>query len=180
MRIAVAAFLIAAAALPAVPASAHRCAVSPIEIDASRIDAILAEPDLNHHPDKLLDLVGYWMVHCQAQRENVNRATVQQLGRLLAKPASRFAATWMLIDVGPNLSLARRELDAAHSREEARYKDNLRATHGVDVNHHTLTALDCVRHKLRTGKIDAELCRETLSSRGPPGTGTDFETDHAG
>jgi hypothetical protein len=161
-RFAVAWLLAIAAASPATPAYAHKCAVADVKVPAQRIDAILAAPDINGTAQLLAELVQYWRAHCGVVRENADAAVVRQLSRLLSLREARFNTSAMLLDVGENLPAARSNLDSAYADERRRYEE-VSATYPA--NPTTLDALTCLREKLATGKIDESICGELLRVR---------------
>jgi hypothetical protein len=161
-----AAWLLALAiAVSATPAAAHRCAVTPIELSAARIDAILQEPELNRQIEFADELGRYWMAHCASVRAEAAPPVVRQVARLLANRDARFFAATMLVDVGPNLDVARPGIEAALADATAEFERVRRTNPALLSPGHHIAALQCLAHKLETGELDQDLCSAVLGAR---------------
>jgi hypothetical protein len=129
----------------------------------SRSDAVIAANE--DFPDRLASIRSYWRSACMRDRERASRRVVVSLSRLLNYRRSRLAAASMLIDVGPSLIYARRELGPALRNQRLVEARHLRQTFPIlpEDYHVTYDALRCLSTKLNTGRIDRKLCWSVAS-----------------
>jgi len=106
------------------------------------------------------DLRMYWVGTCPDDRFNASKRTVKDLSSLLRNGLAREAVANMLLDVGPNLSFARSDVDAAILAQTA-HEDALKRASapimpegGIGV----ASLLRRVRCKIHTGKLDSKFC----------------------
>ena len=154
-------FVIAVTVLSAVAPGAGSCVPVMAEPISSRVDSILASKDVPERSAQIGELAGYWRGHCAASRRTADREVVVSLARLLSDPLARLVASSMLLDIGPNLRFARSALTRALAQQEAREKAQARAAEPFvpTTKNQVSVSLRCVLTKLRSGAVDAKLCR---------------------
>ncbi len=111
----------------------------------------------------LADLVNYWRVSCPDDRFKASKRTVKELSGLLRNEFTRGLIALMLLDVGPNLAVARRDVDTAIFDQTAQEDALMKASapimpeSGIGI----ANMLRSVRHKMDTGKLEPKVCWAT-------------------
>jgi hypothetical protein len=110
------------------------------------------------------DLVKYWRGTCADDRFRASKRTVKELSGLLQGRIP--LVSLMLLEVGPNLSAARRDVDAAIPGQTAREDAMMKAAWPIvpESGMGLANLLKCVRHKIDTGKRDPMLCWATYEA----------------
>ena len=110
------------------------------------------------------DLVRYWRGTCPADRFRASKRTVKELSGLLEDRIP--LVSLMLLDVGPNLSAARRDVDAAIPGQIAHEDALMKASAPIvpESGMGLAKLLKCVRHKIDTGERDPMLCWATYAA----------------
>jgi hypothetical protein len=108
----------------------------------------------------LADLVNYWRASCSDERFKASKRTVRDLSGLLRNRSTRHLVPLMLLEVGPNLSVARSDVDAAILDQTALEDAMIKASAPImpESGIGLANMLRCVRHKMDTGKLDPKLC----------------------
>jgi hypothetical protein len=83
---------------------------------------------------------------------------VRSLSKLLTQREAIIPVSTMLIDIGKNLSAASADVDYAIFLEEA-LGDNSSTPIMSPIGLRLLYSLKCIRHKIRSGKIDDKYCQ---------------------
>jgi hypothetical protein len=110
------------------------------------------------------DLVKYWQRTCPDDRFSASKRTVKELSGLLQGRIP--LVSLMLLDVGPNLPAARRDVDAAIPGQIAHEDHLMKASAPIAPENGMGLAklLKCVRHKMDTGERDPMLCWATYAA----------------
>jgi hypothetical protein len=122
--------------------------LSPYDYDAAR---------------SLSDLVNYWRGSCSDERLKASQRTVKELSGLLRNQVARRLVSHMLLDVGPSLSVARSDVDAAILAQTAHEDALMKASAPImpEAGIGVARLLRCVQRKMDTGKLDPKLCWAT-------------------
>jgi len=108
----------------------------------------------------LAELANYWRATCSNDRFRASKRTVKELSGLLHNQLTRQLVSQMLLSVGPSLSAARSDVDAAIVdqtwREDALMKASAPITPEAGIG--VADLLRCVRHKMDTGNLDSKFC----------------------
>src|SRR5947209_12747311 len=96
---------------------AHSLLVPPCHsLDAAKVQSLSHEVATAKNAEffePLASLHLYWRSVCIGYRADASRGVVEDLGGLLRYPGARIAVSSMLIDVGRDLVVARKEVNAA-------------------------------------------------------------------
>ena len=106
----------------------------------------------------LSELQVYWRTTCRNDRYKANKKVVRSLSKLLTQREAIIPVSTMLIDIGKNLSAASADVDYAIFLEEA-LGDNSSTPIMSPIGLRLLYSLKCIRHKIRSGKIDDKYCQ---------------------
>jgi hypothetical protein len=154
---------LAAAAMPT-----ERCAALDVVPITTNVTEVVEAPNDTVFLERLGALHAYWRSQCLQSRRLASIAVVRQVARLLEIPGARMITAEILIDLGPNLTHAREEMNRAIP-DQIRVEERNRRTYiGRPLlppsYHIVLDSLRCVRRKMLTGRIDEALCGYIVES----------------
>jgi hypothetical protein len=131
-----------------------------VSLEVSHIANIIDLTPIYANRD-LGNLKTYWESTCATERLKAKWSIVRQLSSLLSREQAILTVSSMLVDVGQNLSAARRNVDNAIRLQSAREDARMRAASPImpGSGYALSYALKCIRVKIATGSLVPHFCR---------------------